>query len=110
LWTALCPREAFEQLTVTREQLSATDPVEAFVYMELAGVKEVLALVQESVATISRVLQGAEMLTAKSQTEATELLKGAVPASWVAKWEGPEAPTAWISLVNKKAAALLRWA
>jgi dynein heavy chain 2 len=50
------------------------------------------------------------MLTAKSQKEATELLKGAVPAAWAAKWEGPEAPTAWVGLVNKKATALLTWA
>lgn len=78
--------------------------------MELAAVKDVLSVVQASVSTIARILQGAEMLTAKSQKEATELLKGGVPAAWAAKWEGPEAPTAWISLVNKKASALLRWA
>jgi hypothetical protein len=32
--------------------------------------------------TITKILQGTEMLTAKSQKEATELLKGGVPMSW----------------------------
>jgi hypothetical protein len=36
--------------------MNSADPVEAFVYMELAAVKEVLALVQESVSTIARIL------------------------------------------------------
>lgn len=110
MWIALYPRETFEKFKVSQSQLNAADPVEAFVFMEIATVKDVLAGVHESVATITRILEGAEMLTAKSQKEATELLKGVVPASWTTKWEGPEAPTAWISLVNKKAAALLQWA
>jgi dynein heavy chain 2 len=78
--------------------------------MEVAAVKEILQVVHESIATITRVLQGTAMLTATSQEEATALLRGAVPGSWSARWEGPEAPTAWISLVTKRAAALLQWA
>jgi len=110
MWAVLYPKQAFEQLQVSKEQLNAADPVAAFVYMEAATAKEVLQAVHESISTITRILQGAEMLTAKSQKEATELLKGAVPGSWSSRWEGPEAPNAWISLVNKKAAALLTWA
>lgn len=110
MWAVLYPKQAFEQLQVSKEQLNAADPVAAFVYMEVATAKEVLQAVHESISTITRILQGAEMLTAKSQKEATELLKGAVPGSWSSRWEGPEAPNAWISLVNKKAAALLTWA
>jgi len=49
------------------------------------------------------------MLSAKSQKEATELLKGTVPSSWDALWEGPENPNLWIRVVNKKATALLTW-
>jgi dynein heavy chain 2, cytosolic len=77
--------------------------------MEILTVKEILHCVDESIQTITKILQGTEMLTAKSQKEATELLKGAVPGSWDAKWEGPENPTEWLSIVNKKAIALLKW-
>jgi dynein heavy chain 2, cytosolic len=110
MWSALYPRAAFEGLVVAPAQLNAADPVAAFVYMEVAAVKEVLQAVHESIATITSVLQGTAMLTATSQEEATALLRGAVPGSWSARWEGPEAPTAWVSLVTKKAAALLLWA
>jgi dynein heavy chain 2 len=49
------------------------------------------------------------MLSAKSQKEATDLLKGTVPSSWESRWEGPENPQEWIRIVNKKAVALIRW-
>lgn len=50
------------------------------------------------------------MLTPKSQKEATELLKGGVPLSWQSQWEGPENPNEWVTIVNKKANALVVWA
>jgi dynein heavy chain 2 len=49
------------------------------------------------------------MLSASSQKDATELLKGRVPAGWTSKWEGPENPTEWVRVVCKKATALLGW-
>lgn len=49
------------------------------------------------------------MLTDKSQKEATMLMKGQVPPSWETQWEGPENPSDWIRVVNKKATALLGW-
>lgn len=90
--------------------MNATDPVDAFVYMELSSTKEILAIVHQSVTTIAKILQGTEMLTPKSQKEATELLKGGVPISWQSQWEGPENPNEWIGVVNKKANALIMWA
>ena len=77
--------------------------------MEVQTVKEILAFVNESITTITKVLEGTEMLTAKTQKEATELLKGAVPTTWESKWEGPMNPSEWILFLNKKALALLRW-
>jgi hypothetical protein len=54
--------------------LNAADPVDAFVYMELDNVKEILQVVNESMSSIAKILKGSEMLTAKSQKEATNLL------------------------------------
>lgn len=36
-------------------------------------------------------------------------MKGQVPPSWETQWEGPENPSDWIRVVNKKANALLGW-
>lgn len=62
--------------------LNAVDPVDAFVFMELSTTRDLLVLVNESITTIIKVLQGTEMLTPKSEKEATELLKGGVPTAW----------------------------
>lgn len=59
--------------------------------------------------SITKVLQGTEMLTPKTQKEAMELLKGLVPAAWQKAWEGPENPTNWIRLINKKSQGLISW-
>jgi len=32
-----------------------------------------------------------------------------VPAAWEKQWEGPENPTAWIRIANKKGSALIKW-
>lgn len=77
--------------------------------MEIITVKEILSYVHTSIGTIGRILQGTEMLTDKSQKEATFLMKGQVPPSWETQWEGPEDPSDWIRIVNKKAMALLGW-
>jgi len=62
--------------------LNANDPVDAFVFMELLNTKDTLAIVNESISNITKVLQGSEMLTPKIEKEATELLKGGVPLAW----------------------------
>lgn len=50
--------------------------------MEIVTVKDILSNVHQSITTISRILQGNEMLTDKSQKDATWLMKGIVPPSW----------------------------
>lgn len=77
--------------------------------MEIVTVKDILQYVHQSISTISKILQGTEMLTEKTQKEAKSLMKGEVPPSWETAWEGPENPSDWIRIVNKKANALLGW-
>lgn len=108
-WQQLYKPETFDRITITQDHLNSRDPVEGFVFMEIATVKEILAYVHQSITTIGRILQGAEMLSDKSQKEATYLMKGQVPPSWETNWEGPENPSDWIRVVNKKAMALLGW-
>jgi hypothetical protein len=71
--------------------------------MELQGVIDILHKVNDSISSITRVLQGTEMLTSSTEKEAKDLLKSAVPLSWIAQWEGPSNPSQWIRVVNKKA-------
>lgn len=77
--------------------------------MEMQGVIDILTKVNESIISLTKVLQGTEMLTPKTEKEAIDLLKGAVPLIWISMWEGPDNPNAWIRLVNKKSLALKGW-
>jgi len=77
--------------------------------MEMQSAIKLLSTVNESITSIKKVLTGAEMLTPKTETEATELMANTVPASWEKQWEGPENPTAWIRMANKKGSALIKW-
>lgn len=109
LWGNLYKQELYDKIVITQEQLNTPDPVAAFVYVELENVKDILQVVHASISNIVKILKGSEMLTAKSQKEATNLLQGEVPATWEAKWEGPENPDQWIKVVTKKASALVQW-
>ena len=109
LWSSIYQKSVFEKVKITQQHLEQPDPVEAFVYMELHAVTEILTLVDESITALKGILTGQGMLTAKSQKDATELLTGVVPSQWSAKWEGPLAPTQWIRELNKKANSLLGW-
>ena len=109
LWNTLYRAEEYAAIKISNAQLTSNDPIEAFVYMEMLCVTDILTKVGETIASITRVLQGTEMLTPDTEKVATELLKGEVPLTWVAIWEGPANPTAWVRLVNKKAQSLKIW-
>jgi hypothetical protein len=68
-----------------------------------------LKKVNESITSIVGVLNGTEMLTPMIESEATSLLKNAVPQSWEKMWEGSENPSNWIRTINRKGQALLNW-
>lgn len=91
------------------EKGRSSDPVEQFVYMEMQSAIKLLSTVNQSITSITKVLQGTEMLTPKTEAEATQLMANTVPAAWEKQWEGPENPTAWIRIANKKGAALVKW-
>jgi Dynein heavy chain C-terminal domain len=62
--------------------LSSPDPIDAFVYMEMLAVIEILSKINEMISSIARVLQGVEMLTPVTEKVALDLLKGEVPMIW----------------------------
>ena len=49
------------------------------------------------------------MLTPMIEMEATSLLTNLVPKNWEQQWEGPEDPTSWVRVINRKGLALVGW-
>lgn len=109
LWSQLYRPDEYSQIKITPQQLSSNDPVEAFIFMEMQAVIDILAKVNDMIASIARVLQGVEMLTPITEKVAKELLKGDLPHVWSAIWEGPTNPNTWLRLVTKKAFQLKTW-
>ena len=77
--------------------------------MEMLSGMEILENVNVSICNIIGVLQGQLMLTPKIESDATMLMSNQVPSEWEKKWEGPEEPTSWVRVVNKKGLALVSW-
>jgi hypothetical protein len=82
--------------------LSSPDPVDAFVYMEMLSVIDILLKVDETIQSIAKVLQGVEMLTPVTEKVCLDLLKGEVPLIWSHLWEGPSTPNQWLRVMCKK--------
>jgi Dynein heavy chain C-terminal domain len=77
--------------------------------MEMLAVIDILRRVDDTIQSISRVLQGVEMLTPVTEKVALDLLKGEVPLIWSQIWEGPSNPNLWLRIVCKKALSLRGW-
>ena len=58
----------------------------------MLAVIDILRKVDDTIQSISRVLQGVEMLTPVTEKVALELLKGELPLVWIQIWEGPANP------------------
>jgi len=50
--------ETYKQIKVTEKDLTTPDPVDQFVYMEMAAVRDLLTRVNDHITSISKVLQG----------------------------------------------------
>ena len=77
--------------------------------MEMLAVIDILHRVDETIQSISKVLQGVEMLTPVTEKVCLDLLKGEVPLIWSHLWEGPSNPNHWLRIMCKKAYSLRGW-
>ena len=65
--------------------------------------------VAAALAALKKVVYGTALLTPSIQAVAAALMRGRVPPTWAKKWEGPERPEAWLTLLASKAAAVAKW-
>lgn len=56
LWGTLFRPEEYSQIKINQQQLSSPDPIDAFVYMEMLAVIEILQKINEMIGSIARVL------------------------------------------------------
>ncbi|XP_054724974.1 LOW QUALITY PROTEIN: cytoplasmic dynein 2 heavy chain 1-like [Uloborus diversus] len=83
-----------------------TPPVLSFIRQEYRSGVRLLQTVHASLASISKVIRGAILLTDEIHRLATSLLKHETPMAWQRRWEGPEDPLSYLRATVRRATAL----
>ncbi|GFR12638.1 cytoplasmic dynein 2 heavy chain 1 [Trichonephila clavata] len=98
------------QLTAPQfNQMADEPPIISFIRLEYYSGVRLIQSVHASLASISKVIRGAILLTDEIHTLATSLLKHETPGLWQKKWEGPEDPLSYLRGAMRRALAVQTW-
>uniref|UniRef100_A0A3Q3KJ04 Cytoplasmic dynein 2 heavy chain 1 n=1 Tax=Monopterus albus TaxID=43700 RepID=A0A3Q3KJ04_MONAL len=84
-------------------------PILSFVALEQFNAIRLVQSIHQSLAALSRVIRGTQLLTPEVQKLATALLNQECPLTWQNKWEGPEEPMQYLRAVVTRALAIQSW-
>ncbi|CAL8361611.1 unnamed protein product [Merluccius merluccius] len=84
-------------------------PVLSFIVLEQFNAVRLVQSIHHSLAALSKVIRGTQLLTTEVQTLATALLNQECPLTWLNKWEGPEEPMQYLRAVVTRALAIQSW-
>ncbi|XP_029374274.1 cytoplasmic dynein 2 heavy chain 1 isoform X3 [Echeneis naucrates] len=84
-------------------------PVLSFIGLEQFNAIRLVQSIHQSLAALSKVIRGTQLLTPEVQKLATALLNQECPLTWQNKWEGPEEPMRYLRAVVTRALAIESW-
>uniref|UniRef100_A0A672FSM8 Cytoplasmic dynein 2 heavy chain 1 n=1 Tax=Salarias fasciatus TaxID=181472 RepID=A0A672FSM8_SALFA len=84
-------------------------PVLSFIALEQYNAIRMVQGIHQSLAALSKVIRGTQLLTPEVQKLATALLNQECPLTWQNKWEGPEEPMQYLRAVVTRALAIQSW-
>eukprot|EP00064_Thunnus_orientalis_P009632 superscaffoldBa00001237_g9657 len=84
-------------------------PVLSFIILEQFNAIRLVQGIHQSLAALSKVIRGTQLLTPEVQKLATALLNQECPLTWQNKWEGPEEPMQYLRAVVTQALAIQSW-
>ncbi|KAI3354358.1 hypothetical protein L3Q82_018881, partial [Scortum barcoo] len=84
-------------------------PVLSFITLEQFNAIRLVQSIHQSLAALSKVIRGTQLLTPEVQKLATALLNQECPLTWQNKWEGPEEPMQYLRAVVTRALAIQSW-
>ncbi|XP_040902456.1 cytoplasmic dynein 2 heavy chain 1 [Toxotes jaculatrix] len=84
-------------------------PVLSFIALEQFNAIRLVQSIHQSLAALSKVIRGTQLLTPEVQKLATALLNQECPSTWQNKWEGPEEPMQYLRAVVTRALAIQSW-
>ncbi|XP_056229968.1 cytoplasmic dynein 2 heavy chain 1 isoform X2 [Seriola aureovittata] len=84
-------------------------PILSFIGLEQFNAIRLVQSIHQSLAALSKVIRGTQLLTPEVQKLATALLNQECPSTWQNKWEGPEEPMQYLRAVVTRALAIQGW-
>ncbi|XP_029699181.1 cytoplasmic dynein 2 heavy chain 1 isoform X3 [Takifugu rubripes] len=85
-------------------------PIHSFILLEQFSCIRLVQSIHQSLAALSKVIRGSQLLTPEVQKLASALLNQECPLMWQKEWEGPEEPLQYLRAVVTRAGAIKRWA
>ncbi|XP_036005544.1 cytoplasmic dynein 2 heavy chain 1 isoform X1 [Fundulus heteroclitus] len=84
-------------------------PILSFIALEQFNAIRLVQSIHQSLAALSKVIRGTQLLTPEVQKLATALLNQECPVTWQNKWEGPEEPMQYLRAIVTRALAIQSW-
>jgi dynein heavy chain 2 len=109
LWKKLNQGTGMLQVKIQQPSGHEINPMKAFIELEFFNGIALLQHVHKSLAGISKVIRGTNLLTEKISGLASSLLQQETPMSWQSVWSGPENPTDYIKAVVLKVNEIQKW-
>lgn len=89
--------------------MTNTKPIEGFVVAELASAQKLVALVDQCMDDLRKVIDGVHLLTEGRRQEASYLIQGVVPPSWDGFFPGTDRILPWLQALLRRSIAILHW-
>ncbi|KAM4566457.1 cytoplasmic dynein 2 heavy chain 1 isoform 3-T3 [Odontesthes bonariensis] len=109
LWKKLNQGSTLIHQKVDPPTESQKSPVLSFIGLEQFNAIRLVQNIHQSLAALSKVIRGTQLLTPEVQKLATALLNQECPLTWQNKWEGPEEPMQYLRAVVTQALAIQSW-
>ncbi|KAK3801155.1 hypothetical protein RRG08_006872 [Elysia crispata] len=86
-----------------------SSPILTFINLERYNAIKLVQSVHASLAALSKVIRGTQLLTTDVQNLAAALLNQETPLNWLSQWDGPEDPVQYLRGLVSRAAAIQTW-
>eukprot|EP00796_Vickermania_ingenoplastis_P004422 gene4422-3221_t len=89
--------------------IADTKPIEGFISAELASAQKLVAMVDQCMSELRRVVEGTHLLSEGRRYESSFLIQGVIPPSWEGRFAASDRVLPWLQALLRRAVAILQW-
>ncbi|XP_067663541.1 cytoplasmic dynein 2 heavy chain 1-like isoform X1 [Haliotis asinina] len=111
LWKKLNQGSQLIQMKVSApgERSGKDSPILSFIQLEFYNSVKLVQKVHASLAALSKIIRGTQLLTKEVQNLAAALLNQETPINWLNQWDGPEDPIQYLRGLVARTQAIQGW-